>query len=71
MILDVGMSKKNGKEIYEEIRKIRTDIRALFIGGYTRSMILEKEVLGEETNFISKPLSSDELLLEVRAMLNQ
>jgi hypothetical protein len=33
MIFNIVMPKKNGKEIYEEIRKLRTYIKTLFISG--------------------------------------
>jgi two-component system cell cycle sensor histidine kinase/response regulator CckA len=70
MILDVVMPKKNGKEVYEAIRKIRPDIKVLFTSGYTGDIVIDKGVHGEEANFIAKPLSPDALLLKVREILD-
>lgn len=36
------MPKKNGKEAYEEIRKVRPDIKVLFTSGYTGDIIQKK-----------------------------
>jgi len=35
LVLDVIMPKKNGKEAYDEIRRQRPDMKALFMSGYT------------------------------------
>jgi CheY-like chemotaxis protein len=70
LILDVIMPKKIGKEVYDEIRKIRPEMKALFISGYTAEIIHKKGVLEEGLNFISKPVSPPELLEKVREVLD-
>lgn len=45
LLFDLIMPKKNGREAYEEIRKIRPDIRVLFTSGYPADIIHEKGVL--------------------------
>ena len=47
VMLDVVMPRKNGKEVYQYVRKIRPDIKALFTSGYTADVIHEKGVLDE------------------------
>ncbi|MCX5813430.1 MAG: ATP-binding protein [Proteobacteria bacterium] len=71
LILDVVMPRKNGKEVYEEIRKIKSHIKVLFTSGYTGDVVLEKGIHDEAVDFISKPLSPDELLLKVREVLDR
>jgi len=71
LILDVIMPKKNGKEAYEEIRKVRNDVPVLFSSGYTADIISKKGILEEGFNFISKPISSSLLLSKVREILSQ
>jgi len=71
LILDVIMPKKNGKEAYDEIKKVRPDIQALFISGYIADLIHKKGILEEGLNFISKPISPQELLKNVREILNK
>ncbi|MBI3592703.1 MAG: response regulator [Nitrospirae bacterium] len=71
LILDVVMPKKNGKEAYEEIRKINPDIKAVFLSGYTADIIHKKGILEEGLNFISKPVSPDEFLRKLREVLDK
>jgi PAS domain S-box-containing protein len=70
LILDVIMPKKNGKEAYEEIKRINPDIKVLFTSGYTRDVVINKGVHDKTVNFIKKPLSSYDLLDKIREVLN-
>jgi two-component system cell cycle sensor histidine kinase/response regulator CckA len=71
LILDVIMPKKNGKEAYEEICKMRSDVPVLFSSGYTADIIGKKGILEEGFNFISKPISLPILLSKIREILSQ
>ena len=70
LLLDVIMPTKNGREAYEEIWKIRPDIKALFMSGYSESSIHKITVLKEGFHFISKPFSQTALLKKVREILD-
>ncbi|MBN2466569.1 MAG: response regulator [Deltaproteobacteria bacterium] len=70
LLLDVIMPQKNGKEVYEAIRRIRPDIKVLFISGYASDLILKKGIIEEGLQFISKPVTPEALLLEVRKVLD-
>jgi len=69
LLLDVVMPRMNGKEAYEAIKKAKPGVRVLFTSGYTGDVVLDKGVRDESINFISKPLSPDELLRKVREVL--
>ena len=71
LLLDVVMPRKNGKEAYDEIKKINPDIRVIFMSGYTGDVIISKGIIGKEYDFIQKPLSPNELLLRVREALGR
>ncbi|MBI5026356.1 MAG: response regulator [Nitrospirae bacterium] len=71
LILDVIMPKKDGKEVYEGVRKIRPDIKVLFTSGYAADFIHKKGILEEGLNFILKPVSPKELLRKVREVLDK
>lgn len=71
LVSDVIMPKMNGKEAYEEIKKITPDIKAIFMSGYTANIIHKKGILEEGINFISKPISPNELLRKVREVLDK
>jgi CheY-like chemotaxis protein len=69
LLLDVIMPKKNGKEAYDAIRKIKPEIKAIFISGYSAEIIDEQAIL-EGLNFIGKPVSPEELLFSLREVLD-
>jgi two-component system, cell cycle sensor histidine kinase and response regulator CckA len=71
LIIDAVMPGKNGKEVYEEIKKIKPNMKALFTSGYTKDIIINKGIYDPSYNFLSKPLSPNELLQRVRELLDQ
>ncbi len=71
LIFDLIMPKKNGKEAYEEIRKVRPDIKVLFTKGYTGDIILKKGLPEAAFNFIPKPISPKDFLRRVREVVDK
>lgn len=71
VMLDVVMPKKNGREAYEEVKKIAPGIKALFMSGYTEDVIHSKKISDEGLNFVSKPISPTKLLRLVREILDK
>jgi PAS domain S-box-containing protein len=71
LILDLIMPKKNGKEVYAEIKKVKSDMKVIFVSGYSADIIHKKGMLEVGLNFISKPVSPDELLIKVRNVLDK
>ncbi len=70
VILDALMPKKNGKEAYDEIRIIRPDVKVIFTSGYTADVLYKKGIVEQGINFISKPISPNELIRMVRKVLD-
>ncbi|MEK6589162.1 MAG: PAS domain-containing protein [Nitrospinota bacterium] len=71
IIFDMIMPKKSGKDAYEEIRKIRPDIKAIFMSGYTGDTMKEKGILDANLDFISKPITPTEFLRKIRDVLDR
>ena len=71
ILLDVVMPKKNGREVYEEIIKIRPDIKALFMSGYTSDIIQKQGIIDEGIHIIYKPVPPEVLLRKVRQVLDE
>jgi len=65
LIFDVIMPRLNGKESFDEIKKIAPGVKIIFTSGYTEDILDKKLVREEGVNFISKPVSPKELLLPV------
>jgi CheY-like chemotaxis protein len=70
IILDVIMPKKNGREVFEEVKKIKPGTKVLFTSGYPANIIQKKGILEAGINFIVKPHPPQELLRKIRAVLN-
>ncbi len=71
VLTDVVMPKKNGKEIFEEIKKIKPEVKVIFISGYTKEIIHQKGVAEEGVDFITKPFLKGDLLRKVREVLDK
>lgn len=71
LIFDSVMPKKNGREAYNEIYKIKPDIKVIFTSGYTRDVFLDKGIEDKKFNFLQKPVFSHDLLKKVRDVLDK
>lgn len=71
VILDVMMPRKNGKEAYDHIMKIKPGIKALFMSGYTADDTKHRGILEEGLDFVSKPISPSSFLKKVREVLEK
>ncbi len=71
IILDSVMPRKNGRETYDAIRSMKPDVKALFMSGYTKDIVLDKGVEEGKVDFIAKPVSPDELLAKVREVMDR
>jgi hypothetical protein len=70
LLLDVIMPKKNGREVYAEILRIKPDIKVLFISGYTNDVIDWKGAIQEGVSLIAKPVRPYDLLAKLRELLD-
>jgi signal transduction histidine kinase/ActR/RegA family two-component response regulator len=71
LIFDVIMPRKNGREAYNEIRKMNPAVKVLFTSGYSAETIHKKGLLEEGISFLSKPVSPHKLLNKVAEMLDR
>ena len=69
LILDMIMPKKNGKAAYESIKKIRPDVKTIFLSGYTSDIMDSQGISEQGLNFFSKPVTPCKLLEKVKEML--
>lgn len=71
VILDSVMPKRNGREAFHEIVKMNPQIKALFISGHTRDVVLNKGISERDVHFLPKPVSLQLLLNKVREVLEE
>jgi len=71
VLMDVIMPRRNGKEAFEEIKRLRPGTKALFTSGYTADFIESRGVSEEGIELIMKPVHPMEVLRRVREMLDR
>src|SRR4030067_2823611 len=68
-ISDMVMPKLGGREAYEARRKIRPDLRVIFMSGYAPDRA--KGIIDEGLDFVSKPVSPTDFLRKGREVLDR
>ncbi|MEI6206803.1 MAG: MASE3 domain-containing protein [Desulfuromonadales bacterium] len=71
IIMDMIMPKKNGKDAYEEISRIKPDVKLLYSSGYTSDFIEDRGISEGTVGLIMKPVQPMELLRKVREILDK
>ena len=70
LVTDVVMPKMLGKEVAEEIRRSRPDIKVLFMSGYAQPVLASQGKLGLDVNLIEKPFSAAAIIEKAGQVLN-
>jgi nitrogen-specific signal transduction histidine kinase/ActR/RegA family two-component response regulator len=71
LLFDMVMPNKNGKDAYDEIRKINPDIKVIFASGYATDTTNMNAPANETVMLISKPYLPTNLLAMVRRVLDK
>ena len=72
LFTDVGLpGNLNGRQLAEEARKRRRDLKVLYMTGYARNAIVHHGRLDPDVELISKPFTHAALAARVRAVLDQ
>ena len=69
LLLDVVMPKMGGIEAYEEMKKIKPDIKTIFISGYSESNAILNLRKNGDVGFIQKPLESEKFIAAIENMI--
>jgi PAS domain S-box-containing protein len=71
MLTDVVMPGMNGRELAEKARKIRPDLKVLFMSGYSRNAVVHQGRVDPDVQLVQKPITLQDLAARVRDMLDQ
>jgi CheY-like chemotaxis protein len=69
LLTDVVMPGMSGKELAEQLGRLRPDMRVLFMSGYLADL-LERGAIAAGIPFLEKPFTAVQLLKEVRRALD-
>ncbi|RMG58540.1 MAG: response regulator [Deltaproteobacteria bacterium] len=71
LLTDVILPGKNGRELMEELRARKKDLKVVFMSGYTDGVLFVNGVLYKGINFLQKPFTSLDVLKIVRQVLDE
>ena len=71
LLSDLIMPKMHGKEAYDEMKKWRPELKAIFVSGYAPDVIRQKMLLESNVMLIHKPILPYALLKKVRSLLDE
>ena len=69
LLTDVVMPGRSGRQLADDVLKVKPEVRVLYMTGYTQDAIVHDGVLDTGTHLISKPFTVHQLELELEALM--
>ncbi|MDP8239797.1 MAG: PAS domain S-box protein [Candidatus Hatepunaea meridiana] len=70
VLTDVVMPNMSGEELVEKLCELWSDLKVVYMSGYTKNAIVHNGVLEHGTSFIQKPFHPKEIAVKVRQALD-
>ena len=69
-ILDVVMPKMNGKDLLNQLRELKSDIKVLFMSGYSDDILEQKGLSHSKFDITPKPIRVPDFLSDIRRAID-
>jgi PAS domain S-box-containing protein len=70
LVTDVGLPGMNGRQVADQAREIRPELKILFITGYAESVAISDGFLQAGMELVTKPFDLDHLAGRIRGMIS-
>ncbi len=70
LLTDVVLPQMSGRELAERLRSLRSDMKVLYMSGYTENAIVNNGILKDNVGFIQKPFKVNVLVQKIREILD-
>ena len=70
LVSDVVLEQMSGPELAKRLLALRSDLKVLFVSGYTDDAIIHQGVLTSDTAFLQKPFTTEALARKIRQVLD-
>jgi DNA-binding response OmpR family regulator len=71
MLTDVVLPGMSGRDLAREAVKARSNLKVLFMTGYSRNAIVHQGRLDAGVELIQKPITQDQLAMRIRSLLDR
>lgn len=71
LLTDVLLPQMDGKTLYESLAKNRSEMKVLYVSGYTENFIVHRGILDPEVSFLQKNFTVESLSRKVRMVIDQ
>jgi signal transduction histidine kinase/ActR/RegA family two-component response regulator len=71
LLTDVVMPDINGRDLADQVLKLRPGLPVLYMTGFTRNAVVHNGMLDPGVNFMAKPFTVDQLAAKVREALDK
>ena len=71
LLTDVVMPQMSGVQLSKRLLKIRPDMKAICMSGYTDEAVLHQGIIDSGMVYLQKPLTPESLLRKVRQVLDR
>ena len=71
LITDVVMPEINGKLLADRLQGLRSDLKVLFVSGYTQDFIAPQGIESDSLELLHKPFTIADLTARVRRLLGE